>query len=158
MEPGHGRSSGDPLNERELEAFWGAIPLPKTRVRPPMPVQRPDQSYSSWSKRPKPARNFVAQKVKPERWQRHAQVQEPEVARAWVYRTVDKERLFVVFAQPLPCGFPMQVPEGLVEVDQEGRWEMVNPKTLCFRPVETVLRFQQLLVNGKPHSVEGRNP
>ena len=98
----------------------------------------------------------LAQRLKPIAWERSGSRSWPVVARAWVYRFAEKERLFVLFTQPLPSGFPPVVPDGLVEVDQPGRWELVNPRTLCFQPAEAALRFQKLLVTGTPQPVEGR--
>lgn len=84
----------------------------------------------------------------------------PEVSRVWVYgyrldwpKDRDWERLFIVFSKPFCAGFPLQVPEGLVDLTLPGRWEALNPRTLCFRPDSRKIEFASVRVGDREFEV-----
>ncbi len=153
-------SQAEPLEAEQVSAFWeGCAPLVGEAKQAMAPSQKRDRNpYRRQSRNAEPV--FEKGDLTLEQSWEPEEAVAPEVCRVWVHgyqvdwpRDVDRERLFVVFSKPFCAGFPMEVPQGLVDLTLPGRWEALNPRTLCFRPHSRKIEFSRVTVGGKEFEV-----
>lgn len=158
METGFGKEE---LELSEIEAFWQEEPDLELDSGSLVPEMQTDEESHRYRRKPTNDLTFEQGRCQVVEEPLNVQAIPPEVERVWVYRYQPRysmykagERLFILFSTPLHAGFPTPSPEG-VEIAQEGRWEYLNPRTLCFRPAAGRITASQVTFRGEAHDIEG---
>jgi hypothetical protein len=162
MEPGF---KTEDLTEGEVEGFWQKEPSLELEPTPCVPEAQTSRNES----RPRAAHYrqgqgpvvFQEASCHSRDWSRTRAESRVVVDRIWVYKyesrysSIEKgsESLFVVFAKPFSGGITL--PTGLASISQDGRWEYLNPRTICFRPESGRVTASDVQIYGELYSVYG---
>ena len=163
MEPG---LEPEAVNEIEVEEFWRGEQVLELDPAPCLPeAQEPDdyemrQTEYKRQQREKTTPPIQKKVCRTHPWTPDFDSSPAQVDRVWVYRHKGRsyleeavERLFVVFAKPFGGG--LDLASDLVSISQSGRWEFLNPRTLCFAPAGGKVTASQVIIHGVSHSVWG---